>query len=52
MSAMPQEQPRQTRGTVVPMPPRSPQPQDNRRTPAPPGQDADAPEEPGYGHGV
>jgi hypothetical protein len=52
MDAMPQEQTRQTRGTVVPMPPRAPQPADSRRTPAPPGQESSTPEEPGYGHGV
>ena len=52
MSAMPEEPARQTRGTVVPMPPRGPQPPDNGRTQAPPGRESEVPEEPGYGHGV
>lgn len=45
-------EPRQTRGTVLVMPPRGPQPSTGARQSAPPGQDAEPGDEPGYGHGV
>jgi hypothetical protein len=53
MDAEQQQPPRQTRGTVLVMPPRGPQqPAPGRQAP-PPGQEpAEPAEEPGYGHGV
>jgi hypothetical protein len=53
MNAEQEPEPRQSRGTVLVMPPRGPQPAQTARPAAPPGQDhAEPAEEPGYGHGV
>jgi hypothetical protein len=48
------EAPRQARATVVPMPPREPQPAQTVRPSAPAAEEHQPPggEEPGYGHGV
>ena len=53
MNAEHQPEPRQSRGTVLTMPRRGPQPSPDGRQPVPPGSDHVEPaEEPGYGHGV
>ena len=45
--------PRPTRGTVVPMPPRSARaPEAKKPAPPPRNEPAEPVEEPGYGHGV
>jgi hypothetical protein len=53
MHTEPQQPARPTRGTVLTMPPRGPQPPPATRQTAPPGHDSAEPaDEPGYGHGV
>jgi hypothetical protein len=53
MNAEQGPEPRQSRATVLVMPPRSPQPSQSAGSTAPPGQDhAEPADEPGYGHGV
>ena len=52
MSPAPSDEPRQTRATVLTMPPRGPQPAERRDPASPPGEDHSPGEEPGYGHGV
>ena len=53
MTAPRSDDPRQARATVVPMPPRGPQPAQSARPSTPAAEDHQPPgEEPGYGHGV
>jgi hypothetical protein len=52
MNADQQPEPRQSRGTVVVMPRREPQPSTNGRPSVPAATEAEPDDEPGYGHGV
>ena len=52
MSTAPQEEPRQARATVVPMPSRAARPTEVKPPPPPRHEPAEPCEEPGYGHGV
>jgi hypothetical protein len=53
MDPEPSQPPQRTRGTVVRMPTRQPQPPPGARPEPPPGQEsAESGDEPGYGHGV
>ena len=52
MNAEQQPESRESRGTVVTMPRREPQPSPNGRQTVPATTEAEPDDEPGYGHGV